>query len=113
MNEGNITKRGERSFRIKIELDRDPETGKRRNHLETVRGERGESVREIRRRANARLVELLDQINKGEHVERSATTVERYIRSWLSAPPGISLKTAERYRQLAVELDFDSKTWLG
>ncbi len=101
MSNGNITRRGERSFRFKIELDRDPETGKRRNHLETVRGERNESVREVRRRANARLVELLDQINKGEHVERSAATVEGYIRSWLAAPPGISPKTAERYRQLA------------
>ena len=29
---GNITKRGKNSWRIKIELDRDPETGKRRNH---------------------------------------------------------------------------------
>ena len=60
MKEGNITKRGARSFRIKIELDRDPDTGKRRYYLETVKGRPGEFVKEARTRARARLIELLD-----------------------------------------------------
>ena len=101
MRQGNITKRGERSFRIKIELERDPNTGKRRYHVETVSGGAGEPVRDVRARANARLIELLDKMNKGEHVQSSSITVKGYVESWLAAPAGLSPKTAERYRQLA------------
>lgn len=100
---GNITKRGANSFRLKIELARDPVTGKRRFHWETVSGQTGEPLGAIRRRARARLVELLHEINKGEHVERTTVTVEHYVASWLDAPAGLSPKTVERYRQLAAQ----------
>ena len=36
MKLGNITKRGKNSWRIKIELPRDPVTGERRAHFETI-----------------------------------------------------------------------------
>ena len=95
MRKGNITKRGGRSFRIKIELDRDPKTGQRQYHLETVRGEVGESVTQVKTRARARLVELLHRLNTGQHVIHSATTIQAYIETWLEAPFGLNPKTAE------------------
>lgn len=98
---GNITKRGERSFRIKVELDRDPQTGKRRYHLETVKAAPGEPVGKARARAKARLVELQHELHRGEYVERSRVTLETYMRNWLAAPVGLNPKTLERYRQLA------------
>src|SRR5262249_15830841 len=93
MRLGNITKRGKSSWRVKVELSRDPVSGKRRYHLETIHGRRED--------AKAKLVEIAEQLRKGEHVEPSALTVKAYIEAWLKAPAGISPKTAERYRQLA------------
>ena len=93
MKLGNITKRGQSSWRVKIELPRDPQTGQRRYHLETVRGRRED--------AKAKLAEIRDRIYKGQHVDPSAITVASYLRGWLEAPAGLSPKTAERYRQLA------------
>ena len=83
MKLGNITKRGKNSWRIKIELPRDPVTGERRAHFETVRCE-------TRKEAIAKLVEIRNKMNKGEHVDPSALTVADYVRSWLDAPVGIS-----------------------
>ena len=100
MRKGNVTRRGKHSFRVKIELDRDP-AGQRRYCLETIKGRPGEAVREVKARANARLIELLDKMNKGEHVVQSTATVASYLRAWLEAPVGLSPKTTERYRQLA------------
>lgn len=100
MKQGNITKRGARSFRIKIELDRDTETGRRRYHLETIKGRPGESVKDAKARAKALLVEIIDKMNKGQHVEHSTTTVAGYLRLWLDAPVGLNPKTLHRYRQL-------------
>ena len=103
MSSGNITKRGERSFRLKVELARDPATGKRRFHLETVKGLPGEKVGEVRARAKARLVELQHELNRGEYVARSTVSVETYMRAWLDAPVGLNPKTLDRYRQLAAD----------
>ena len=100
MKTGNITRRGKRSFRIKIELDRGPD-GRRRHHLETVSAVNRETVLAVKTRAKARLVELLHEINRGEHVARSNMTVREYMQHWLESPVGINPKTAERYRQLA------------
>jgi integrase len=100
MREGNITRRGDRSFRIKIELEREPTSGHRRYHLETIRGAPGETRSEVKARAKARLVELLHQINTGEHVLRATVTVRAYVESWLAAPVGLNPKTVLRYRQL-------------
>ena len=93
MKLGNITKRGNASWRIKIELERDAITGKRRMYWETVTGTRD--------KAKARLVELRNRMRIGERIEPSDLTLETYLRAWLSAPAGITPKTAERYRQLS------------
>jgi integrase len=93
MKLGNITKRGKSSWRIKIELERDPVTGKRRHYWETVTG--------TREKAKEKLVELRNKMRVGERIEPSDLTVETYLRSWLAAPAGLTPKTAERYRQLS------------
>jgi integrase len=101
MRKGNITRRGDRSFRIKIELEREPTSGQRRYHLETVRGAPGETRSETKARAKARLVELIHEMNTGAHVSRSTTTVKAYIEAWLASPVNLNPKTIHRYRQLA------------
>jgi integrase len=101
-----ISNRGKESWRIKIELPRDPATGERRTHYETVRGTRED--------AKARRIALLDRMYKGDKVESSALDLATYLRSWLMAPDNLpaeararwtpadlSPKTAERYRQLS------------
>ncbi len=101
MRNGSITKRGKRSFRIKVELPRDPETGERRQHLETIRAWPDETVSHARQRAKDRVVELLGELTRGEYVQSIDTTVEGYMRHWLDAPVGLNPKTIERYKQLA------------
>ncbi len=93
MKLGNITKRGTASWRIKIELERDPVTGKRRHYWETINGTRD--------KAKAKLVELHNRMRVGERIEPSDLTVGAYLRAWLAAPAGLTPKTAERYRQLS------------
>ena len=93
MKLGNITKRGKGSWRIKVELPRDPVSGKRRTHYETVKGNRKD--------ANAKIVEIREKMNKGEYVESSTVTVGTYLMSWLKAPVDLSPKTLERYSELA------------
>jgi integrase len=98
---GNITRRGKRSWRIKVELPRDPATGARQAHYETVKGTRDD--------ARKALVQKIDELNKGQHVAASAVTVGEYVKSWLWASVVVSPKhggvlggkTVERYRQLA------------
>lgn len=92
---GNITRRGKHSFRIKFDAGRDPMTGKRKVHYETVRGTRKE--------ADAKLAELLASVSAGSYVEPSNVTVAEFVRArvdqWESAGT-ISPRTAQRYRQL-------------
>ena len=61
------------------------------------------AVSAVKARAKARLVELLHQLNVGEHVGQSSLTVKDYMTAWLVEPVGANPKTAERYRQLAAQ----------
>ena len=91
---GNVTRRGKSSWRLKFEAgDRDPVTGKRQTRYVTVRGTKKE--------AQAELVRLLAEVEKGTAVEPSRTTVAEYLRSWLDGADDLAGKTRERYRQLA------------
>lgn len=91
---GNITRRGKSSWRLKFDVGRDPETGKRLIQYVTVRGKRQDAERELTRRLNA--------LHEGTWIEPSSVTVADYIRGWLDdAAHGISPKTKERYWQLA------------
>jgi integrase len=91
---GNITRRGEKSWRIKYEIGRDPVTGKRRSQFETVRG--------TKKDAQALLAKRVTELAEGEFIARSAATVAEYARHWLAtvAPAKTSAKTRERYEEI-------------
>ncbi len=92
---GNITRRGKESWRLRFDVGIDPATGRRKVQSVTVRG--------TKRRAQARLTELLASIDRGTFVEPSKVTVAVHVRArlaqWESAGD-IGAKTAERYREL-------------
>src|SRR5258706_15647703 len=67
MSIGNITRRGERSWRLKFEGgERDPMSGQRCTRYVTVRGTKAE--------AQAKLRELLRGVDNGSYVEPSKLT---------------------------------------
>ena len=45
---GNITRRGKSSWRLKYDIGRDPKTGERRIAYKTIRGSKKEAQREVR-----------------------------------------------------------------
>jgi integrase len=90
---GNITRRGKASWRLKLDIGRDP-SGKRLTRFVTVRGTKAKAQAEL-----ARLVAAFDD---GTLVEPTKATVADYLRSWHDTAAALTLspKTAERYRQL-------------
>jgi len=90
---GNLTRRGESSWRLKIDIGRDA-AGKRQIRYMTVRG--------TRKQAQAELARLVAAHDEGRLVEPTKVTIGDYMRSWLDTAATLSLspKTAERYRQL-------------
>jgi len=91
---GNITRRGKASWRIKFEIEGDAVTGKRKYHVETVRGTKADAVNLLAKR--------LAERGDGQLVERTALTVADYSRHWLVAiaPAKASGKTRERYTEI-------------
>jgi integrase len=94
---GNITRRGERSWRLKFDLGRAPSSGKRLVRLITVHG--------TKREAEAELVRQLAALDGGTDVEPSKSAVESYLRTWIDTAEAVAVspKTAERYRQLIAQ----------
>lgn len=94
MSRGNITRRGERSWRLKFDDGRDPATGARRTRFVTVRG--------TKRDAEKELAKLLHQADAGTLVAPERLTLADYLRAWLAEArvAAISPKTAERYEGL-------------
>jgi integrase len=91
---GNITRRGETSWRLKFEAgERDPRTGRRATRFVTVRGTKKDAQRELTR--------LLAEVDSGTAVDPSTVKLAEYLRQWLDVGEGLSPKTLERYRQLA------------
>lgn len=93
---GHIRRRGERSWELKFDAGIDPLTGKRETKYYSVKG--------TRRDAQAKLVELLSEAAKGTLLDRSKETLGSFLARWDRdwAANNVSLKTAERYRQLIV-----------
>jgi integrase len=88
-----ITRRGKSSWRLKYDVGADPVTSKRRTRYVTVRGRRQDAERELTR--------LLNEVHNGTSIDPSKVTVAEYLLAWLDGINGLSLKTAERYRQLS------------
>jgi integrase-like protein len=91
MTRGTITKRGRNSWQIKYDLPRDH--GVRRQRYKAVKGSYKDAQRE--------LTCLLGTVDAGLHVDPSQTPLAEYLRAWFEGAPKVSLKTAERYRELA------------
>lgn len=91
---GSIRRRGKRSWEIKYDLPRDPQTGQRRTAYKTVRGLRADAEAELRA--------ILHRQDKGISIDPSKITVSDYLDNWLSevAPQRVSPKTLERYSGL-------------
>lgn len=75
MARGSVTKRGD-AWRIAVELEPDPETGKRRQRFETFHGSKKE--------ADNRLVELLSQVNQHQIGASPKLTIAEYLDRWLT-----------------------------
>jgi len=94
-NQGYIRQRGKESWELKFDAGRDPTTGKRHTQFLTFRGTRKE--------ARLKLAELIASVGKGSYVTQSSLTVHEHVRARIEqwqALEKITLKTAERYREL-------------
>jgi len=81
------------SWRIAIDVGKDPATGRRLQHFETIRGTKAS--------ANKRLAELLIEIEKGGYVKTPRRlTVAEYLHDWLTNHAGLNCRavTAEGYK---------------
>ena len=72
---GHIRKRGSSSWTVVVSLGRDPETGKRKQQWQGVKGTKKE--------AEKRLAELLHQLDTGTFMKPRKTTLGEYLETWL------------------------------
>jgi len=72
---GSIRQRSKGSWEICIDVGKDPSTGRRRQHFETVRG--GKAA------AQKRLRELLVSVEQGGYVKPSRVMVAQFLEEWL------------------------------
>jgi integrase len=91
---GHITKRGKDSYSIVIELEKDPITGKRKQHWESVKG--------TKKAAEKRLSELVNQLDNGIFIKPDKTTLAEYLDKWLKdyALVNLSPRTVEGYEHI-------------
>jgi integrase len=90
---GHLIRRGERSWRLKYDLDAGP-TGVRQTRYVTLKGTRAQ--------AQAEANKILAGIAAGQHVDPSLETVAAFVERWLTtwANDNVSNKTWTRYAQL-------------
>ena len=92
---GHIRRRGERSWELKFDTGRDPQTSERITQYRSFKGSK--------REAQQKLTELMAAVTKGAYVPRSSITVGAHvaerIERWEQLGK-IGGKTAERYREL-------------
>ena len=93
MKTGSIIRRGKSSWRVKLDAGHDA-NGKRKFHVETIRGTKADAV--------AVLAKRIAERSEGQLIERSTLTVADYARHWLAAiaPAKASGRTIERYGEL-------------
>jgi integrase len=87
---GHIRQRSHGSWELRYDFGTDPATGKRRIATSTVRGNRKDAEKELRR--------LLRTLDVGEHVDPTRLTVRQWLGQWLEiVRVEVSPKTFERY----------------
>ncbi len=72
---GSIRQRSKGSWEVCIDIGRDPATGKRLRHFESVKG--------IKKVAQQRMHELLHALEQGAYVRLSRLTVAQFLGEWL------------------------------
>ncbi|HAV10367.1 MAG TPA: site-specific integrase [Dehalococcoidia bacterium] len=79
------------NWQITVDIGRDPGTGKRKRHIETIPG--------TKRDAETRLRELLHSVDTGSYLRPQKVTVAQYLRDWLAeyGKPNLSPRGYERY----------------
>jgi len=89
---GYVRQRTKGSWEITIDVGRDPATGKRRRHSETIRG--------TKRDAERRLAELLVNIERGSYIKPKKITVGEWLNDWGTSyvATNCSLRTLDSYR---------------
>jgi integrase len=89
---GHIRQRSKGSWEICLDIGRDPATGKRRQHFETVKGHKAEAQR--------RLAELLLTIEQGSYIKPKRMTLAMWLEEWLKSyvSTNCSVKTSESYQ---------------
>ena len=89
---GSIIKRGKASWRIKFELEPDPD-GTRRYFTETIRGKKGDAEAALARHVNA--------AHRGTLVDQDNQTVAVYLRGWLEGQRhSLAPCSVERYADI-------------
>lgn len=85
---GNITKRGESRWQVKVFLGRDPETGKQKFHNKTIHG--------TKKDAQVYLNKVLRDRDLGTWVELSTLPLSTYLDRWLTEADTSTRKNNER-----------------
>lgn len=86
---GSVVKKGDRYY-VKIELDPDPATGRRR--------QKWHSGYRTKREAERARVDLLSKFDRGEYVEPSHQTLGEFLEEWLRAiEPTVRASTFDSY----------------
>ena len=96
---GHIVKRGKNSYTVVVSLGRDPETGKRKQHWQSVKGTKKDAERV--------LAEIQHNVNIGGFIRHSKMTVGEFLEQWLRdyAAVNTAPRTYERYQEI-VRLHF-------
>src|SRR4051794_25127603 len=68
-------KKGQYTWRIVLSLGRDPTTGKYKQRWVTCVGTKKQAI--------AKQMELVHEVHKGEYIEPSDMTVQKYLEGWL------------------------------
>jgi len=91
---GTIKQRSTGSWTIILDLERDPNTGKRKQQWVTVKG--------TKRDAERRLAELLHQVDQGGYVKPARLTVGAFLQQWLRdyASTNVRQRTLEGYQDI-------------
>jgi len=91
---GSIRQRSKGSWQICLDIGRDPATGKRLRHFESVKG--------TKKVAQQRMHELLHTLEQGAYVRPSRLTVAQFLGEWLRdyARPNTAPRTYERYEEI-------------
>ena len=90
---GHIRQRSKSSWELRYSRGTDPATGKRLVVTTTVRGDRKNAERELRR--------LLRTLDTGEHVDPTRMTVQTWLKQWhASKCAEVTPKTQERYGEI-------------